>query len=294
MIFASHRQVVAGKKTSTRFPMRPYPQRIPERRPPGVRHHAPPPRPPAKVRAFDREWRALGFAAPVTPQRPGHRGRPGDILPIHAKQGEPAVAHVQVTSVHFELAGDITPTAAASEGFASVERFKAAWVRLYDRTWARHIDQLVPRLPLEDRRITDELLPDITRRVLLRRLRELTTMQIVRPLCDGTWDATRGAEREALVTRFDQRHATRPIWVVEFELIADRAVLLAQRPPAPRAHDKDFDPTCVQLEDVGYTLSESNALADEPEAVAEAWPRTVKRVADITSQPLPDRRPWAA
>ena len=41
-----------------------------------------------------------------------------------------------------------------------------------------------------------------------------------------------------------------------------------------------------------YTTDERYAMRDEPEAVPESWEREVARVARVTGEPLPDRRPW--
>lgn len=224
MIFsATHAQVLAGRKVSTRRVMVPYPTSLPPRRPPGVGHHPAPAKWPAKVRAFDRDWRALSFQV-------------GDVRAVQPGRGMEAVAHIEITGIRPAIVGQVTDGDAVREGFRDRAAFVHAWVGIHDRVWARQTGGLLDRLPVLPGEL-DGLARalELTPRALTRRLRDLEAARVVTVRgSDGAIVPADGAGRRAREVRF-QRHADRPVWVVDFELVRAPSFVLASRPPRARA-----------------------------------------------------------
>lgn len=123
MIFAhTYRKVIEGRKTQTRRLMVPYPQRLPARRPPGVRHHAAPAKWPRLVHAYDRDWKAITL-------------EPGDTRAVQPGRGKPAEHRILIAALRHERLGELSFSDAKAEGFRNVADFKAAWLQIHDRKW---------------------------------------------------------------------------------------------------------------------------------------------------------------
>lgn len=76
---------------------------------------------------------------------------------------------------------------------------------------------------------------------------------------------------EQLVTRFDARHARRPVWVLTFTREVDRVRLLA--PAARPGHSE-----------LGYVTDRHAAMPDEPEAVPAAYQTKLSRDAEAANE----------
>lgn len=73
-------------------------------------------------------------------------------------------------------------------------------------------------------------------------------------LYDGSWVEREERDEDALLERFDRRHADRMVWVIGFALDRDPITLLT---PAGR-------PAGTEL---GYTMNPHHAMPGEPEAI---------------------------
>lgn len=58
----------------------------------------------------------------------------GDRLPVRSTDGD-ASCHIILTDVRHTTLGAIDDTTAHAEGFKTADRFKTAWIKVYDRDW---------------------------------------------------------------------------------------------------------------------------------------------------------------
>lgn len=265
MIFAAtHKQVLAGRKTQTRRLLRPYPGTLPARRPPKYGKAAPAPAKwPRAFKAFDQVW------CECTVQ-------PGRSYAVQPGRGKHALARIVVTDVRAELVGEITFDDARREGFRTTADFKRTWLELHDPRWLGRttaiLDEALPLLHNELDQ-AEELLAGTARSLLRRHLAQLEAAGAVEQDDDG-WLPVSGAHDIAVEHRFQTRHAHRPVWVITFELERDGDRWLRAGPGIEGMDEGD------------YTRSPSEALAGEPyeTAVDAATLARFSADADFTSR----------
>lgn len=206
---------------------------------------------------------------------------PGRIYAISHGRGMKATGnHIRVTARRRERLGEITYDDAVAEGWVGPDAFKAEWVRIHDRAWVETTLLIFDVLGANDwpwpDLIADDVLEDmgLTERALRGRLRWLEHVGAVVHR-KGVWSRGEMAELEAVLARFEQRHAQKLVWVITFDWEPDgprylgvgspiaapgRARLLSPRrikPGRARAgHELQDDQA------TGYTRTRSRALTD--------------------------------
>lgn len=253
MIFAAtHKQVLAGRKTQTRRLLRPYPGTLPARRPPKYGKAAPAPAKwPRAFKAFDQVW------CECTVQ-------PGRSYAVQPGRGKHALARIVVTDVRAELVGEITFDDARREGFRTTADFKRTWLELHDARWYERtrviLDEVLPLLATELDQVEAQLDGQRARSLLrrhLNHLNQLTRAGAVQVDPDDeyqppeAWHPVTGALDVAVQHRFETRHAHRPVWVITFELEHDGERLLRAGPGIEGMDEGD------------YTRSPSEAMPGE-------------------------------
>ncbi len=224
MIFgkALTKEIVRGRKTETRRPLKLAPTSDWIVRKDGTRRR----RPAARVIQLDGVlYRACRY-------------QPGRTYSVQTGRGRHGQHRILVTSVRREPVGAIDYPAARAEGFRTVDEFKVAWVRIHDAAWiSREQIDLLDALDPAD--------------VPWEHFERFTISAPPAGIAPVTW---------VLLERFRQRHAATLVWVITFELIGDVPRLLA--PAGDVAGDDADQPGERAAIPSSYTVQPARALSE--------------------------------